>query len=179
MKGRVILVIVLGSTLLPFGRAAQTSEDDDPDAAKKSLPELVVVLPALPTTQSLLEFQPSAASSNRYFVDAQSITVEKDGTVRYTLVVRGGGGAENISYEGMRCETVEYKAYAFGRRDGTWSSARASTWRKIEYKVFNAQYGVLYADYFCPDGKTIRSPRDAVARFKYGVPYGAPPRTAN
>ena len=28
-------------------------------------------------------------------------------------------------------------------------------------------------------GKPIRSPKDAITAFKYGVPYGQPPRTRN
>ena len=79
----------------------------------------------------------------------------------------------------MRCDTIEQKYYAFGRRDGTWSRTRTSEWRRIEYRSLNRHHGVLYADYFCPDGAPIKSPPDAVRRFKYGVPYGAPPRSGN
>jgi hypothetical protein len=146
-----------------------------PTLRKKTLPELAVVLPAMPKSENLLEFQASAASTSHYFIDAPSISIEKDGTVRYTLVVKGSGGGENISYEAIRCDTLEQKAFAFGRRNGTWANAKESAWRKIQYKTGNLQYAVLYTDYFCPDGKPIRSPKDAIAAFKYGVPYGQPP----
>lgn len=175
----ILRKLLLGCALLPLIANAQLPKlfggDDDPD--KKEFIELEVKLPPLPKPENLLEFQPSAASSNRYYIDAQSIFIGDDGTVRYTLVVRSAGGAENISYEGMRCETTEQKYYAFGRRDGTWSNARDPAWRRIQYKEVNRQYGVLYADYFCPDGGQIRSVKDAVNRFKYGVPSGRPPRS--
>ena len=151
----------------------------DDDAEKKEFIEREVKLPPFPKDGSLLQFDPSAANSNRFFVDADSISIDDDGTVRYTLVVKTPGGGENVSYEAIRCDTTEQKAYAFGRRDGTWSNARAPVWRKIRYQDVNRQYGVLYAHYFCPDGAPIASVKDAINRFKYGVPYGQPPRSSN
>ena len=152
---------------------------DEEDADKKEFVEREVKLPPLPKDGNLLQFEASAANTNRFFIDADSISIGDDGTVRYTLVVKSPSGAENISYEGIRCETTEQKFYAFGRRDGTWSSVRAPVWRKIHYKDVNRQYGVLYANYFCPDGSPIASVKEAINRFKYGVPYGQPPRSSS
>jgi hypothetical protein len=121
----------------------------------------------------------SAANTNHFFIDGESINIGDDGVVRFTMVVKSPSGAENISYEGIRCETTEQKFYAFGRRDGTWSNARSPTWRKIQYKDVNRQWATLYSYYFCPDGSPIASAKDAIQRFKYGVPYGLPPRSAN
>ena len=166
--------------VLPLMAAAQPlrlfGNDDD---EKKERVELEVKLPPLPKAESLLQFEPSGASSNLFYVDAQSIFIGDDGTVRYTLVIKSPSGAENVSYEGMNCEMMEQKFYAFGRRDGTWAAARDSVWRPIQYKSINRQHGVLYSDYFCPDGSPILSAKDAVNRFKYGVPRGAPPRSGN
>ncbi len=164
--------------LMAFAQPLSIFPGND-DAEKKEFVEREVKLPPFPKDGSLLQFDPSAANSNRFFVDADSISIGDDGTVRYTLVVKTSGGAENVSYEAIRCETTEQKAYAFGRRDGTWSNARAPVWRKIRYQEVNRQYGVLYANYFCPDGSPIASVKDAINRFKYGVPYGQPPRSSN
>ncbi|MBI4190264.1 MAG: CNP1-like family protein [Betaproteobacteria bacterium] len=154
--------------LLPLVAAAQREEEE---AAPKGWVEIKVKLPPFPKPENLIAFDVSAASSNRFFVDAESISVGSDGVVRYTLVIKGSGGGENISYEGMRCETREQKYYAFGRRDGSWSNARSGEWRRIEHQDINRQHGVLYVDYFCPDRRRpVKSPRDAINRFKYGVP---------
>lgn len=173
------ILLAWGVLVLPLAVSAQTLQifGGDEDAEKKEYVEREVKLPPLPKEGNLLSFEPSAANNNRFFVDADSISIGDDGTVRYTLVVRSPSGAENVSYEGIRCETTEQKFYAFGRRDGTWSSVRAPVWRKIQYKDVNRQYGVLYANYFCPDGSPIASAKDAINRFKYGVPYGQPPRS--
>jgi hypothetical protein len=173
-------VLLAGCALLPLSVTAQPRAEQEEEAGdKKLLPELEIRLPPYPKPANLVEFEPSAASSNRFFVDTESILVGSDGIVRYTLVIRGPGGAENVSYEGMRCETMEQKFYAFGRRDGTWSNARASEWRQIRYQEINRQHGVLYVNYFCPDGSPILTAKAAIQRFKYGVPQGAPPRNSN
>jgi hypothetical protein len=165
--------------LSSFAAFAQSRGEAEDDGESKPRGELEVKLPAPPKAENLLPFEGGAASSNQFFIDAPSILVGDDGIVRYTLVIKSAGGAENVSYEGMHCDNVEQKYYAFGRRDGTWTNAQNSAWRRIQYKEINRQHGVLYADYFCPDGSPIRSATDAINRFKYGVPKGGPPRSGN
>ena len=100
------------------------------------------------------EFRGAGTSSNRFFVDVDTLSIGKDGVVRYVLVVRSPGGAENVSFEGIRCETREQKAYAFGQRGGTWSPAREAPWRLIEAREVNRHHVVLYTEAFCVNGKT-------------------------
>ena len=163
--------LLAGCLLLPAAAGAQPRADREQDDGPRWWVELEVKLPPFPKREDLLAFEVSPASSNRFLIDPQSIAVGSDEVVRYTLVVRSPGGAENISYEGIRCETREQKYYALGRRDGTWSNARSSEWRYIEYKDLNRQHGVLFADYFCPDKKRpIKSSAEAIQRFRYGAP---------
>lgn len=168
----MLRLLLAGCLLAPVVTAGQPrSELEDEDGNKKRWRELEVKLPPYPKAGTIIAFDVSAASSNRFYIDPESISVGGDGVVRYTVVVRSPGGAENISYEGIRCETREQKYYAFGRRDGSWANARTSDWRYIEYKDINRQHGVLYLDYFCPDRrKPLGSPKDIIQRFKYGVP---------
>jgi hypothetical protein len=165
-------LLLAGCALVPAVTAAQPRYDlEEEEANKKPWIELEVKLPPYPRSANIIAFDVSAASSNRFYIDPESISVGSDGVVRYTVVIRSAGGAENISYEGIRCETREQKYYAFGRRDGTWANARAGEWRYIESKDINRQHGVLYLEYFCPDKKRpVGSPKDIVNRFKYGVP---------
>ena len=166
-------LLILCCVLWSAASGAQPRPDPEEEGRGKWT-ESEVRLPPFPKAQNLVVFDVSAASSNRFYIDPESISIGSDGVVRYTLVIKGPGGGENISYEGMRCETRQQKYYAFGRRDGSWSNARANEWRRIEYREINRQHGVLYVDYFCPDGKRpVNSAADAVKRFK----YGAPPRS--
>lgn len=175
----ILRALIACCVALPICSMAQPRGAADEAGELNPRTEIELKLPPMPKASNLLQFTPSAASTNRFYIDAESIFVGTDGIVRYTLVVKGAGGAENISYEGLRCETREQKYYAFGRADGTWVNARTSEWRPVVYKEINRQHAVLYADYLCPDGSPIKSARDAVNRFKYGVPYGAPPRSGN
>ena len=89
--------------------------DFEDDYEVKKWEEVAVQLPASPKESSLQPFYVSATTDNRFWVDLDSVSVGSDGVVRYTLVVRTGTGAKNVSYEGMRCETRERRLYAFGR----------------------------------------------------------------
>lgn len=124
-----------------------------------------VVFPAFPREGGLREFYVSELTAHKFFIDATTLSVGKDGVVRYVLVVRTGGGATNISFEGIRCATGEVKVYASGRREGTWAKSRSGDWRPIENKLANRQHVSLYRDLLCPLGVPIGSPgegRDAL-----------------
>ena len=82
-------------------------------------------------------------------MDLKSLTVGSDNVVRYTIVTKTSGGAVNIAYEGIRCETFERKSYAFGRADGTWSRSRQNQWKRISDVGSNRQDAALYKEYFC------------------------------
>ncbi len=119
--------------------------------------ELEAATPAFPRPENLREFYVSAVATNKYLIDSSTLAVGGDGVVRYVLVVRAAGGAENISFEGIRCEERSWKLYATGRADGQWSKARISEWRPIENKPVNRHHAALSRDFFCPDGNPIAS----------------------
>lgn len=155
MNRFVLLPCLLMGLLLSGGAFAGLGlrDDDDPDAPKWK--EEVLQLPAFPQEANLREFYVSATTTHKYYIDAATLSVGKDGVVRYGLVVRTSGGATNITYEGMRCESREYKIYATGHRDGTWTQVRRSAWRPVENKSTNRHHAALSRDYFCPVGNAI------------------------
>jgi hypothetical protein len=73
---------------------------------------------------------------------------------------------ENISYEGIRCEERQWKAYAFGRRDRTWSPAREAMWQRVAQTSAENFRFTLYRSYFCPDGLPRRKAEEAIAEIK-------------
>ena len=130
--------------------AAYDEDDDDPDLKRWKESELV--LPTYPEDRNLIEFDVGPTNVNHFFVDGQSITVSTDGIVRYTLVVRTAGGANNVSFEGMRCETREMKVYATGRADRTWRKPAVAEWRPVENRMINQHHMTLLRQYFCASG---------------------------
>lgn len=123
-------------------------------------------MPAFPQADALVPFYVSAATSNRFFVDAASLKVTDDGVVRYTLLVLTPEGGRNVGFEGMRCETRERRLYASGRSDGTWSMSRNKRWFPVLDAASNRQYMALFVDYFCPGGVIVRDAEEAVLRLK-------------
>lgn len=131
---------------------AEFSFDYDFDAHKKTWQEIQAQLPATPKQENLVPFTVSETSPHHYYVDRASISVGADGVVRYTMVIHTAGGAENVSYEGMRCDTVEAKIYAFGRPDGHWDRNKYAQWTPILFRIQNGYQAALFSHYFCTVG---------------------------
>lgn len=164
-------------TLVAFGASnalGQTTEEEMP--AIQSLEEAPVELPPLPKEEDLQSFHVSPTSNHTFMVDLSSISVAKDGVIRYTLVSRSRTGAMNISHEGIRCQTGDRKSYAFGRRSGDWVRSRRDEWSPLRDEGSNRQFAALANEYFC-QGRTIRGDRDEiVARLRSGQssrPFGS------
>lgn len=132
----------------------------DPDPNWK---EGEYTLPPPPQESSLREFSVGATSSGTYLVDESSLAVGEDRVVRYVLVVRTSGGAENVTFEGIRCETGERRIYAIGRPGGEWGLARQSDWEVIGPRAHNRPRAALARGYFC-DGSAPPRDRDEVLR---------------
>lgn len=121
-----------------------------------------VALPPAPVEGSLRSFFVSAASPNKFFVDERSISVGDDGVIRYVLVVRTQGGAENVSFEGIRCASGERRIYALGRSDGSWVVARRSEWEPISNNAYNRPQAALAVDFFCDGPAPPRNTAEAL-----------------
>jgi hypothetical protein len=124
-------------------------------------------LPPYPKADHLLEFTVAAVTNFRFFIDASSLSVGSDGVVRYVLVARSPSGAQNVSYEGIRCRGASYRLYATGRRDGTWTRARDDGWRPIGREPTDWRRA-LNDDYFCPRGGMIDSVAEGIDALRRG-----------
>lgn len=129
-----------------------------------------VKIPDYPNDGDLLEFIVDGADDRfEYFIDTKSLSIGKDDSViRYTLVVKSttGTGAENVFYEGIRCDSGEYKTYAFGAGDGKFKPFREPTWRPIE-NLKHMKYRVdLHEHYLC-HSVFPRKPEEAINVIKH------------
>ena len=144
--------------------------DVDFDEDKKPWKEIESMMPPYPRPEHLVPFDAGGTTQHRFFIDARSLSVGEDGVVRYTLLVRTAGGATNVSFEGMRCETRELKYYALGRADGSWVRVRNPQWRRFETQSVNRHYNVLYAGVLCLGKTPVETTQEALQRLKYGSP---------
>ncbi len=123
--------------------------------AKPEWKEATLELPEMPAERDLIPFRVGPGASAAFYVDGRSLQLGSDGIVRYTLLVRAAGGAENLSYEGIRCETAERKLYAIGRGASEWVLPRNAEWQRISDNSLNRQHAVLAKEFFCPPGSVL------------------------
>jgi len=117
--------------------------------------ESALALPVYPQASNLMEFYVGPTEHNRFLVDGSTISVGGDGVIRYVVVIKTSGGASNVSFEGIRCTTHEFKVYALGGPDWQWTKIAAPKWQVIENKLINQYRAILNRDLLCPGGKAI------------------------
>lgn len=148
---------LLALAFFAAGASAQIQSDwerENEDRLRQSS-EQVVPPPPLDRRRLVEVSAPPAAETGfQYFIDSASISVASDRIVRYALLARSPDGAENITFEGIRCPS-EYRIYAVGRSDGSWGG-RASEWRPIPRNA-RATQNWLGRQYFCPARTAILS----------------------
>jgi hypothetical protein len=134
---------------------------------KREWRESAVALPAAPRPADLLPFRVSASTEFDFAIDAASIAVGEDGVVRYTLVARSPGGVENVTFEGIRCATWEYRIYATALAGGAWSRVDAP-WRGIQPLSVQRWHNALATEYFCPEGNPIHTAEEGRRALRAG-----------
>jgi len=123
--------------------------ESDFEENTKAWKEIQAQLPAAPKADNLIEVRLDSSTRNKLLIDAASLSASDDGVVRYTAIIRSPAGAENISFEGLRCETGERKLYAFGRPNGEWSRNRYAKWEPIQARLAGGHHRELFFHYLC------------------------------
>lgn len=85
----------------------------------------------------LVAIDVDSASALRFAVDPQSVSIGKDGVVRYVFVATSSSGAVNAAYEGLRCDRGEYRVYARSSGQG-WRSVDTE-WKSL-FEGFEARH---------------------------------------
>lgn len=164
MPGMRILPVLL--LCLPLAVHAEWGAFEYEYEQDKPWAEVAAQLPAYPKTENLLPFTVSSATRHRHFIDAASISVGDDKVVRYTVVIEATGGAKNVSFEGLRCESGERRLYAYGHPDGTWSKARNAGWEDIKFRSALSYHKALFENFFCKDDTRVRDSEEAVSNLR-------------
>jgi len=148
------------------GLHAQSSpfkSDWEMEQEKLIIREGEVKLPPRFRDEDLLEFEIGRTVSFRFFIDKASLAVGADEVVRYTLVARSPQGVENVSYEGIHCQTGRTKAYAVGQAGGGWRAVKQE-WVDVQ-KLWTR---VLRVEYFCPKHRVIYNAAEGVDALQRG-----------
>jgi len=165
MTGMKLLPIFL--LVLPAVCLGKT-EYLNPDFVEDTTPwaEIAASLPAYPKNENLVPFDVSSATANKFMIDTASLSVGKDGVVRYTVVIESPRGARTVNYEGLRCDTAERKIYGFGQPSGKWTENKRAAWESIKLRSLLSYHKTLFEELFCDNGIPIGSVEEGVRNLK-------------
>ncbi len=165
MKAALFFVLALAAV----PAFAEWGEIIPPGARQEDKPwvESPLSLPAYPQAADLMPFTVSPVSRFHYALDKKAVSIEAGGLIRYAVVATSPQGAVNVSYEGMRCKTQEYKIYAIGV-GGTWQTVRDPLWRPIQLRSPYSYRRVLMHDAFCPGGIAAAGAAQALGNLQQG-----------
>jgi len=71
-------------------------------------------------------------STLRFGVQPDSVSIGKDGVVRYVVVATSSTGAINAMYEGIHCASGQVKVYARHTPGTGWSPTKDAPWRALQ-----------------------------------------------
>ena len=166
---RLVYCLILGIALPAQADSNSWGRfENDFDEAQRPWEEIQARLPAAPKAEALLPFTVDATVAGKYYIDGQSISVGEDGVVRYTVAVVSAQGARTVNFEGMRCDTLERKIYAFGRPTGEWARNRYPRWEPIHARQQTSYHRELFYAYFCAGGEGLASVETIRHRLKTG-----------
>ena len=172
--GLAVACVATGALLAGCAHSNTPSNKDDSafayllDKPSTWVENKVDTLPPLPQDSDLLPFDVSQNTPLEFSLDAKSVSVGSDGVVRYTVVVTSPSGARNVNYEGIRCDTYEWRLYAGLNEDHNgWDRTVANDFTRIENGNLNAYHASLYQDYFCANKIPLGDAKRIVDNVRY------------
>lgn len=162
---RLLLFMALSAAIHPLhakrDQYGTELEYFDFDESKvESWKESKATLPPYPKNENLLAVPLPVTDTLRIYVDRVSLSRAADRVARFTLVVESPSGARSVFYDGVRCETREYKTYAIGSPEHVFTPVKEAVWRRIPQPAINAFRYHLYRNYICDTHASARTPED-------------------
>jgi hypothetical protein len=113
------IAMVAGSAFAQLGAV-------DPDWKESQVPP-----PPAFDAGKLVPLEVAASSALSFGIDPATLSLTKEGIVRYVVVASSRTGALNAMYEGIRCSTSEYKVYARYNPGSGWNAVTEPTWQSL------------------------------------------------
>ncbi|QWD90966.1 CNP1-like family protein [Polynucleobacter sp. MWH-Braz-FAM2G] len=101
-----------------------------------------------PNKSTLLPFYVSQGTIFKFAIDTSSILIAADGVTRYTVVITNPSGGEQVQYEGIRCDSYQWRLYGT-LENNKWIKNPLSSWNDIKPKVTNRYQAALASGAFC------------------------------
>ena len=101
-----------------------------------------------PNQKTLLPFYVSQTTIFKFAVDTDSISIGADGVTRYTVVIINPSGGQQAQYEGIRCDSFQWRLYGSYESTG-WKENPLGSWKAIQSNVPNRYQASLAQGAFC------------------------------
>jgi len=111
--------------------------------------EGATAMPLNPPNKSTLQpFYVSRSTIFKFAVDTNSILIGADGVTRYIVVMTNPSGETQTQYEGIRCDSFQWRLYG-NFENGVWKENPLASWRGISDHVANRYQAALAQGAFC------------------------------
>jgi hypothetical protein len=101
-----------------------------------------------PNKETLQPFYVSRETIFKFAVDTKSILIGADGVTRYIVVLTNPNGDQQAQYEGIRCDSFQWRLYGT-LENGSWRENPLASWRTIQSNVANRYQAALAQGAFC------------------------------
>jgi len=176
MKNRpryLLILAVVSSLAMGAGDAFKDMPgiyDENENAVDYQFQEQHEKLPALPKSENLIPFEVVNRDYDnyQYSIDSASLSIgEHDGIRRYTVVIASRNGIRNLRYEAIRCETGEYKTYAYAIEDAAFRIFTTPQWQNIGKEGSGRYRYTLLDEYFCSNFETEMNLPEILRTLRY------------
>jgi hypothetical protein len=101
-----------------------------------------------PNKPSLQPFYVSQTTIFKFAIDTNSILIGSDGITRYIVVITNPSGGQQSQYEGIRCDSFQWRLY--GTIDNNkWNENPLGSWAAIKSNTPNRYQAALAQSVFC------------------------------
>ena len=101
-----------------------------------------------PNQTTLIPFYVSQRTIFKFAVDTDSILIGADGVTRYIVVITNPSGGQQSQYEGIRCDSFQWRLYGTYESTG-WKENPLSSWKNIQSDIPNRYQASLAQGAFC------------------------------
>ena len=144
---RYFLSAILGLGLSACGGDALISGVDP--FAPMVFKEGTTAMPLNPPNQAtLVPFYVSQRTIFKFAVDTDSILIGADGVTRYIVVMTSPSGSVQTQYEGIRCDSYQWRLYGTYESTG-WKENPLGSWKNIQSEIPNRYQASLAQGAFC------------------------------
>jgi hypothetical protein len=149
-KSRIqLFTLTLALSLAFAGCAGDPLESGVDPFAPMVFKEGTTAMPLNPPSKATLQpFYVSQQTIFKFAVDTDSILIGNDGITRYTVILTSPNGNSQVQYEGIRCDSFQWRLYGTFE-SSTWKENPLSSWRNIQSNISNRYQASLAQGAFC------------------------------